>query len=395
MRDGVLARQSPRTLGERAENAAPASLWEQLPRPIIGLAPMDGVSDHPYRHIQKKYGNPAVIFTEFTSVEALCHGDLQSLLHLLYDESQRPIIGQIYGKTPPYFRQVAILLCELGFDGIDLNMGCPAKSVANGGCGAGLIRTPDLAQTLIVATRAGVQDWCNGATLADCPDLRPSLALHAQVWRDRLPAVARVRRPIPVSVKTRIGYETPAVAEWIPRLLEAAPAAISLHGRTLRQAYKGNADWEAIGRAAELAQGTGTLVLGNGDVQSAADAQTRVATYGIDGVLIGRATFGNPFVFHPGVAAADGAESAELAGARQQQRIQMALEHARLFERSFRPYGRYWFAPMRKHLGWYVKDLYGARHLRGRLVQTDSPQAVAALFRAYGVLPMHEADTTG
>ncbi|RIK38408.1 MAG: hypothetical protein DCC55_21155 [Chloroflexi bacterium] len=383
----------PLPAGEGSASAVtPASFWEQLPRPIIGLAPMDGVSDHPYRHIQKKYGNPAVIFTEFTSVEALCHGDLQSLLHLLYDESQRPIIGQIYGKTPHYFRQVAILLCELGFDGIDLNMGCPAKSVANGGCGAGLIRTPHLAQVLIAATKAGVQDWCNGATLADCPDLRPHLALHAQFWRDRLPAAARVRRPIPVSVKTRIGYETPAVAEWIPRLLEMAPAAISLHGRTLRQAYKGNADWEAIGRAVELAQGTGTLVLGNGDVQSADDAQSRVAAYGVDGVLIGRASFGNPFVFHPGSATADGEEGAEVAGARRQQRIQMALEHARLFERSFRPYGRYWFAPMRKHLGWYVKDLYGARHLRGRLVQTDSPQDVEELFRAHGALPAQDPD---
>src|SRR5688572_26690975 len=97
--------------------AAPLTSWQTLPRPIIGLAPMDGVSDHPFRHIQKKYGNPDVIFTEFTSVEALCHGDLHSLLNFLYDESQRPIIAQIYGKTPRFFRQVAILLCELGFDG--------------------------------------------------------------------------------------------------------------------------------------------------------------------------------------------------------------------------------------------------------------------------------------
>jgi nifR3 family TIM-barrel protein len=365
------------------QTTAPLTCWQQLPRPIIGLAPMDGVSDHPFRHIQKKYGNPAVIFTEFTSVEALCHGDLQSLLNLLYDESQRPIIAQIYGKTPRFFRQVAILLCELGFDGVDLNMGCPAKNVANAGCGAGLIRTPDLAQMLLRETKAGIQDWQNGATLADCPDLAPHIVIRAMAWRDRLPSRYRQRRPIPVSVKTRMGYDTPAIDAWIPRLLEAEVAAISLHGRTLRQAYKGQADWAEIGRAAELAKGTGTLILGNGDVTSAIDAQSRVATYGVDGVLIGRASWGNPFIFR-----ADNQVNAQTT---RQHLIHMALEHACLFEQTFRPYKHYWFLPMRKHLGWYVKDVHGAARLRTRLVQTNSPQEVEVLLREHGAMVQKEA----
>lgn len=350
------------------------SFWNTLPRPIIGLAPMDGVGDQPFRHIQKKYGNPALLFTEFTSVEALCHGDLQSLLNLLYDESQRPILAQIYGKTPAYFRQVAILLCELGFDGIDLNMGCPAKTVANGGCGAGLICTPDRAQVIIRATQAGVRDWQNGAALADCPDLPPLIAIRAQAMRERLPAAYQERRTIPISVKTRIGYDIPVINTWIPTLLETGLAAITLHGRTLRQAYRGVADWEKIAQAAELAQGSGTLLLGNGDVISAADGRARAATYSVDGVLIGRASFGNPFVF-----CLDTHQNEQ----QRQRLIHIALEHARLYECTFRPYKRYFFQPMRKHLGWYVKDIYGAARLRTQLVQTDSAQEVELLLREH------------
>jgi tRNA-dihydrouridine synthase B len=361
----------------------PNGFWATLPRPIIGLAPMDGVGDHPFRQIQKKYGNPAVIYTEFTSVEALCHGDGLSMLNLLYDESQRPIIAQIYGKTPHYFRQVAVLLCELGFDGIDLNMGCPARTVANKGCGAGLICAPDLAQTLIRAVQAGVQDWLNGATLADCPDIPPRFAREAAALRARLPLPYQTRRPVPVSVKTRIGFDAPVVGEWIPRLLETAPAAICLHGRTLRQAYKGVADWDAIAQAAELAQGSNTLILGNGDVQSRADGEARAARYGLDGVLIGRASFGNPFVFCP-----DQAKETD-AKVTRRRLLEIALEHARLYEATFAqaPFGRqkrYCFMPMRKHLGWYVKEFFGARQLRSALVQTRSAAEAESLLHAHG-----------
>ena len=344
---------------------------------------MDGVSDHPFRHIQKKYGNPAVLFTEFTSVEALCHRDRLSMLNLLYDESQRPIVAQIYGNTPAYYRQVAILLCELGFDGIDINMGCPDKNIASRGCGAGLIRTPELAQHLIREVKAGVQDWVNGATSAACPDLAPAFAAEAVLRHQQLPAQYQQRRPIPVSVKTRIGYDQPVLEAWIPRLLEAEPAAITLHGRTLKQGYSGQADWSAIGRAVELAQGSGTLLLGNGDVRSQPEAMQRVAAYGVDGVLIGRAAFGNPFVFCP----QEQLEPPGLAERNQRrQLIDIALEHVQLYHQTFSRYERYWFHPMRKHLGWYVKDLHGARHVRGRLVQTNSPQEAEALLREFGMV---------
>ena len=111
--------------------------WQTLPRPIIGLSPMDGVTDHPFRHIQKRYGNPDLLVTEFVRVEQLCAGEVKLLRMLLYDESQRPIVAQVYGTTPDVFRATAVLLCRLGFDGIDINMGCPSSSVAENGAGAG------------------------------------------------------------------------------------------------------------------------------------------------------------------------------------------------------------------------------------------------------------------
>jgi tRNA-dihydrouridine synthase len=339
---------------------------------------MDGVSDHPFRHIQKKYGNPQVIYTEFTSVDALCFGDWLSLYNLFYDESQRPIIAQIYGKTPAYFRQVAILLCELGFDGIDLNMGCPAKNVAQKGCGAGLIRTPPLAQSLICAVQSGVQAWQNGATYADCPDLPARFAPWVANRRQSLPPIYQQRRPIPVSVKTRIGYESPAISEWLPWLLETELAAVTLHGRTLKQAYAGQADWSEIGRGAQLARGSGAFILGNGDVISYADAQQRTACYGLDGVLIGRASFGNPFVFQPTDDLLDN-------DTRRRLLIEIALEHAQLYHQTFSPHPRYWFAPMRKHLGWYVKEIPHARQLRARLMQVKSPGEVEAILGVEGL----------
>ena len=148
------------------------SFWDTLATPIIGLSPMDGLTDHPFRHIQKKYGNPTIMYTEFTSVEGVCHGATQLLKDFLFDETQRPLIAQIYGTTPSYFRQTAILLCQLGFDGIDINMGCPVKNVAHSGAGAALIKTPRLAQEIIAATKQGVINWQNGMREKDCPDLR-------------------------------------------------------------------------------------------------------------------------------------------------------------------------------------------------------------------------------
>lgn len=348
------------------------TFWNGLPRPIVGLAPMDGVTDHPTRHIQKKYGHPDLIYTEFVAVERLDVGDPALLKDFLYDERQRPIIAQIYGHTPERFRRMAVMLCELGFDGIDINMGCPAPSIAHRGAGAGLIQTPDLALEIIEATKRGVEAWQNGATLRDDRGVGKRLVAQVDALHNALPPASQQRRPIPISVKTRIGYATPQVQEWVPRLLEREPAAIAIHGRTLHQAYRGQASWDEIGAAAALAKGSKTLILGNGDVQSYQDAMRRVAQYGVHGVLIGRASNGNPFVFQGEGRPAD-----------RYGLLHIALEHAHLHETWISKGNPYRFLSMRKHLGWYARSVPAAAALRRALVETNGADDVEAVLRQY------------
>lgn len=343
---------------------------------------MDGVTDHPNRHIQKKHGNPMVVFTEFTPADGICAGASALLKDFLYDESQRPIVGQIYGRTPENFYQTAIVLCELGFDGIDINMGCPSKSIATAGSGAGLIRTPRLAQEIVRATQRGVQDWQNGATVHHCVDIPAKLAAQVEARHERLPAEYRARRPIPVSVKTRIGYEASQVETWIPQVLESEPVALTIHGRTLVQGYTGEADWDAIGRAAEIAAGTGILILGNGDLRDLQDAYRRIALYGLDGALIGRASYGNPHVFRPTTEPKQQATHSDHPGAEHDKYeiLRIARAHIQLYDMTFSQLDRYHFLPMRKHLSWYVRQLPGASHLRRTLTLTSSAdEAVAAI----------------
>lgn len=351
------------------------NFWNALHKPIFGLSPMDGVSDHPFRWITKKYGQPAVMYTEFTSVEGVCHGAEQLLKDFLFDESQRPIIGQIYGTTPDFFRQCAIVLCELGFDGVDINMGCPAKNVAHSGAGAALIKTPKLAQDIIRATKLGIEQWLNGATVDDCEDITPNMATKIKSLNQQLPLAYQARREIPVSVKTRVGFDQPVIKEWISNLLEMDISAITLHGRTLKQQYGGLANWELIGEAAQLVHQTRTLILGNGDVKNLATAQEKVETFGLDGVLLGRATMGNPFVF----------QETEVGQHPDQATIfKMAVEHAQLYEKTYAQETRYNFLPMRKHLGWYVHDIPNAAMMRQAIYRCNTSQEFIEVLKNFG-----------
>lgn len=335
---------------------------------------MDGVTDHPFRFIQKKYGQPAVVYTEFTSVEGVCHGADRLLSDFLFDETQRPVVAQIYGTTPDYFRQSATVLCELGFDGIDINMGCPAKNVAHSGAGAALIKNPTLAQEIIRETKAGVQDYLNGKSARDCENIVEKIWREVENRHQQLPLEYQQLRELPVSVKTRVGYDEKVVDSWIPTLLEMEPAAIAVHGRTLKQQYGGEANWEAIAEGATFAKTTNTLYLGNGDVKSRADAYQKIATYDLDGVLIGRSSFGNPFVF---------AEQGQPAAINI---YQIALEHALLFEKTFSHEERYNFLPMRKHLGWYIKSIPYATEIRQEIFRTNNAEEVKTVFEKYQLI---------
>jgi tRNA-dihydrouridine synthase B len=355
------------------------NFWHQLKKPVIGLSPMDGVTDQPYRHIHKKYGNPDVIYTEFTNVEGICHGATRLLKDFLYDETQRPIVAQIYGKTPEYFRQVSILLCQLGFDGIDINMGCPAKSVEHAGSGAALIKTPKLAQKIILATKQGVQDYLNGQRAKNCSEITDEIAIEIEKREELLPKKYQQRKNIPVSVKTRIGYSTPIVEDWIPIILETKPTLIALHGRTLKQQYSGKANWDEIKKAAELCHKNDVLILGNGDISDLDDAHNKINQFDVDGILIGRASLGNPLFFTKDGAGTDNAKPSKSI-------FEIALEHSYLFEKTYSSDPRYNFLPMRKHLGWYVKSFPGARDARVELFKTNNPKEVEVVLKKYKLI---------
>ncbi len=348
-----------------------SSFWNQLSLPIIGLSPMDGVTDHPFRHIHKKYGKPAVMYTEFTSVEGVCHGALRLLEDFLFDETQRPIVAQIYGTTPSSFRQTATVLCELGFDGIDINMGCPAKNVAHRGAGAALIATPDLAQEIVKETKAGVQDYLNGKRARDCVDIIESIWREVEERHSQLPLEYQQPHHVPVSVKTRVGFQEPVISDWVQTLLEVEPAVIAVHGRTLKQQYGGQANWDLIAEGAKHTRETDTLYFGNGDVGNYEQALEKVMTYGVDGVLLGRAAFGNPLVFLP----EDEQPDLNI--------FEVALEHARLYEQTYSHKEKYSFLPMRKHLGWYVKAIPNATEIRVKIFQSESADQVEELFGEY------------
>jgi nifR3 family TIM-barrel protein len=354
------------------------NFWRNIPKPIIGLSPMDGVTDASFRYITAKHGGPDVTLTEFVNIQSALYSPHTLLKDFTYSEIERPVVAQIYGKTPELFYKVAHIVCELGFDGLDINMGCPAKKVAASGCGAALIRTPDLAREIIRAARAGIHDWHRGQTLGNVGFDSEMIeqveaARHRRIGRD----VNTERRLIPVSVKTRLGYDRIVIEEWLTTLLEEKPAAISLHGRTLEQGYKGEANWNAIARAVEVAAGTGTLILGNGDVQDLRDVYGRVCHTGVDGVLIGRSAQGNPWMFRAKGAVKQALRAGEVkidaAPVDMDERFRVVVEHSEHFERLS---GRSRFVAMRKHLTWYCRNFRGAAEMRARMTRANNAEDV-------------------
>jgi len=374
------------------------NFWNTLPRPIVGLAPMDGVTDASFRRIAATYGKPDLTITEFASVEGICHGAESELRQLLYSEIERPVIAQIYGAEPEAFFYVAQLICELGFDGIDINMGCPAKKVSARGCGAGLIKDPPRARAILQETRRGIAAWADGGPLSILKRhpkvadwyahfrLNKMGAFYAQ--RDPLSP----RLPLPVSLKTRLGIDQVVIREWVQHLLEESPAAISIHGRTLMQRYRGDADWDAISEAVETAHGSGTLIMGNGDILSLNDAVFKIRQSGVDGVLIGRAALGNPWIFRNieelrrrfNTTDLDADQETSLMSSDTpvslEERFGIALEHAKIFQKTC---GVSRFVGLRKHLGWYCRGFPGARSLRAKIVRVNSLEDIETLLSPF------------
>lgn len=366
------------------------NFWAALPQPILGLAPMDGVTDAAFRRVVASQGRPDITFTEFTNVNEICRGPDHLLSSLIYSEAERPIVAQLYGKDPEQFYRAAQVVCELGFDGLDINMGCPSKSVAASGSGAALIKTPDLAHAILRAARQGLEDWAEGQSIHS-QGFKPSRIefIHTLNYnRCGVPVVPR--RLLPLSIKTRLGFDCVVVERWVEHLLEVRPAAITVHGRTLQQMYRGAADWAAIAEAAKLARGTETLMLGNGDVGTLVDAVRRAAESHVQGVLVGRGTLGSPWFFRE-------KERARQAFTEQQDlttipataweppvslshRMQVMLDHARQYEAIA---GLDCFRSIRKHLGWYCKGFPHAAAMRAKMFGVSTVQDVERIVAEF------------
>ncbi len=310
--------------------------WSTLPRPIFVLAPMADVTDAAFRRIIAKYGKPDVFVTEFVSVDGLCSAGRPALLKsLMYHESERPILAQFFGDDPELFYQCAELAVELGFDGIDINMGCPVKTVTKTGSGAALIKYPEIAKEVILATKRGAGK-------------------------------------LPVSVKTRIGWNREVINEWLPHVLEAEPAVLTVHLRTAKEMSLVPAHWELMHKAVEVVRQTDTILLGNGDVKDLEHARQLAEQTGIDGVMLGRAVFGNPWLFNREVSI----DQIPL-----EERFRVMIEHSRLYEEIFA--GKKNFAVMQKHVRAYITGFNGAREIRKSLEGMQDTGDLERIIESY------------
>lgn len=313
------------------------NFWKRLDKPFYILAPMHDVTDIATRQMLVKYGKPDVLFTEFLAADGLMDKKGRKVLikTLRFFENERPIVAQLFGAKPENFRECAKLIRGLGFDGIDINMGCPDKSVVDQGAGAALIKNPKRAREIIQAAKEGAGD-------------------------------------LPVSVKTRIGFSKNEIETWLPEILAEKPAAITIHGRTKKQMLSGEADWDVIRRAAEMAKGSGVLIIGNGDVESIKDGLLKARKSKVDGVMVGRKVLGNPWFFNRKIKI----EKIPLS-----ERLKVMIEHAKIFEKELR--GVKGYDVIKKHYAMYARGFDGAKELRGELMQTKNAKQVEGVVRNF------------
>lgn len=309
-------------------------IWQKIEKPIFILAPMEDVTDTVFRQLLLQTGRPGLFFTEFTNVDGLfSKGAAAVAKRLKFLPKEKPLIAQIWGMQPENFRKAAQLLGEMGFDGIDLNMGCPQHDVTSHGACSALIKNHPLATEIIRATQEGAGE-------------------------------------LSVSVKTRIGFSTIQTEEWIGFLLTHNLPALTVHGRTVKEMSKVPAHWDEIGKAAKLRNEIApkTLIIGNGDVLSIPEAEEKVKQYGLDGIMIGRGIFHNPWLFKPSV---------DPATKSLRERIQLLLDHVVLYESTWGTTKQY--PPLKKYFKIYLSGFDGASETRNKFMETNTPAEGIAL----------------
>ncbi len=312
------------------------NFWAELPKPFFILAPMEDVTDVVFRHVVKEAGSPDVFFTEFTNSDSFCHPDGKESVRgrLVFTEDEQPMVAHIWGDKPEFFREMSIGLAEMGFQGLDINMGCPVPNVVDRGKGSGLILRPEVAVELIAAAKTG---------------------------------------GLPVSVKTRIGYADPAeLKNWITHLLQQDIVNLSIHLRTRKEMSKTAAHWEMIPQIIALRDQIAphTLITINGDIPDRQIGLALVEKYGVDGIMIGRGIFKNPYAFEKEPRAHSQQELLGLL------RLQLDLQdkYAELIPRSI--------VGLHRFFKIYVKGFPGANDLRIKLMNTKSTTEVREILAA-------------
>ncbi|HDE4045520.1 TPA: tRNA-dihydrouridine synthase [Staphylococcus aureus] len=310
------------------------NFWSELPRPFFILAPMEDVTDIVFRHVVSEAARPDVFFTEFTNTESFCHPEgIHSVRgRLTFSEDEQPMVAHIWGDKPEQFRETSIQLAKMGFKGIDLNMGCPVANVAKKGKGSGLILRPGVAAEIIQATKAG---------------------------------------GLPVSVKTRLGYyEIDEWKDWLKHVFEQDIANLSIHLRTRKEMSKVDAHWELIEAIKNLRDeiAPNTLLTINGDIPDRKTGLELAEKYGIDGVMIGRGIFHNPFAFEK--------EPREHTS---KELLDLLRLHLSLFNKYEKDEIRQ-FKSLRRFFKIYVRGIRGASELRHQLMNTQSIAEARALL---------------
>lgn len=315
------------------------NFWQKLNKPFFVLAPMADVTDYAQRQILAKYGKPDVTYTEFVSADGLASekGKEFFLKELRYEENERPIVAQIFGAKPENIEIASRIVAELGYDGVDINMGCPDKNVIKQGAGSALIKNPELAREIIRAAKRGAGK-------------------------------------MPVSVKTRIGFNKNEIETWLPELLAEKPAVITIHGRTKKEMSEVDAHWDVIKYAAEIAKGSGTLMIGNGDVKNLKDGIQKAEESGVDGIMVGRAIFGSPWIFN---------KEKNIDDVPLKERFKIMVEHTKLFEKELSSKEIKGFHVMKKHYKAYVSGFDGAKELRTKLMEAGNSCEVEKIVEEY------------
>ena len=341
------------------------NFWKKLKdgkkpgEPIIVVAPMADVTDPAFRQIIAKYsrmtdksgnggviGGPDVMWTEFVSADGLCSPGRPKLIgDLDFTEGERPIVAQLFTSNPENMEKAAALVQELGFDGIDINMGCPAVPIEKQGAGAAHIKDSARAREVIQAALRGAPN-------------------------------------LPVSVKTRIGYNKNEISTWVAELLKEPIAVLTIHCRTRKEMSDVPARWEHVKEVVEMRDklGSETLIFGNGDVKTLADARQKARETGADGVMIGRGIFGNPWLFDHARTAGEGDENA-VALPSIRERLNVLAEHTLLYDKLLGK--RKNFAIMKKHFKAYVNGWEGAKEFRMKLMEAADAQGVARMIEDY------------